>query len=132
MASLVSAKFGNACFRKPFLGNVSSLLRPGKRCLRSNAATDDPRLAVSSTKTEDLQKGDEKDKEINSLKAHLADVKAHLADVKAQLADAKARLADANAGRYRVSDRDVVVYIFITVFVVAAFIRFMRFLLAGH
>ncbi|GIL90056.1 hypothetical protein Vretimale_18132 [Volvox reticuliferus] len=107
MASLVLAKFGNACFRKPFLGNVSSLLRPGKRCLRSNAATDDPRLAVSSTKTEDLQKGDEKDKEINSLKA---------------------QLAEANAGR----DRDVVVYVFITVFVVAAFIRFMRFLLAGH
>ncbi|GIL87619.1 hypothetical protein Vretimale_14701 [Volvox reticuliferus] len=112
MASLVVlAKFGNAYFRKPFLGNVSSLLRPVKRCLHSNAATDDPRLAVSSTKTEDPQNGDEKDKEINSLKA--------------QLADAKARLADANAGR----DRDVVVYIFITVFVVAAFIRFMRFLL---
>ncbi|GIL71678.1 hypothetical protein Vretimale_879 [Volvox reticuliferus] len=97
MASLVSAKFGNACFRKPFLGNVSSLLlRPVKRCLRSNAAgaTDDPRLAVSSTKTEDLQKGDEKDKEINSLKAHLADAKAQLADAKA-LRDSQTRTLDA-------------------------------------
>ena len=91
MASLASkAKFGNAYPRKPFVaGNVSSLLRPVKHRLCSNAATDDPGPAVSSAKTvrsartilpqvlplhEPLpipMQMDEKDHEIRSLKSQL-------------------------------------------------------------